>query len=217
MLAIRDVYKSYATPEGPLNVLRGIDLDVTAGQSLALTGESGSGKSTLLHAIGGLEPIDSGTIKIDETDISGLRDRHSAAFRRGRIGIVFQQFNLVSSLTTAQNICLQARLSGQFDPAWAEHLTEILGLLGFRDRYPEQLSGGQQQRVAIARALALRPRLVLADEPTGNLDTETGDKVMEVFLDLIGETDCALVMVTHNPRLAGLMQLSVKLVQGRLA
>ncbi|MEM8790153.1 MAG: ABC transporter ATP-binding protein [Pseudomonadota bacterium] len=216
MLQITDVRKSYATPVGTLEVLRGIDLELGAGETLALTGESGSGKSTLMHALAGLEEIDGGTIAIDQTVISALSDRELAAFRRDRIGIVFQQFNLVPSLTVVQNVRLQARLSGRLDAGWIDHLIEALGLESMRARYPEQLSGGQQQRAAIARALALRPDLVLADEPTGNLDAETGDLVMEVFLNLVRETQCAFVMVTHNRRLAGMLQRTTRLAGGRL-
>ncbi|MEM7058239.1 MAG: ABC transporter ATP-binding protein [Pseudomonadota bacterium] len=216
VLTTKEVRKTYSTPEGPLQVLRGVSLDLDAGETLALTGESGSGKSTLLHAIGGLEPIDSGEIFLDGVEIGALSDRQSASVRRDSIGIVFQQFNLVSSLTIDQNIRLQARMSGRHDSEWVGHLTNVLGLDGLQDRYPEQLSGGQQQRAAIARALALRPHLVLADEPTGNLDAETGDRVMELFLKLTHETNCALVMVTHNPRLAQALQRTATLVQGQL-
>ena len=216
MLAVKDVRRSYPTPEGQLEVLRGVSLDLAAGETLALTGESGSGKSTLLHMIGGLEPIDSGQITLDGFEISAFNDRRASAFRRDRIGIVFQQFNLVSSLTVDQNMRLQARLSGRLDGAWIRHLTGELGLDGLTARYPEQLSGGQQQRVAIARALALRPDVVLADEPTGNLDAETGDKVMEILLNLVEQTGCALMMVTHNLRLAKMLGRQARLLEGRL-
>ncbi|MEM9141297.1 MAG: ATP-binding cassette domain-containing protein, partial [Pseudomonadota bacterium] len=165
MLEIRRVQKSFQTPEGPLQVLKGVDLDVASGESLALTGESGSGKSTLLHAIAGLEPIDAGAIRVDGAEVTAMADRQAAAFRRTRIGIVFQQFNLIPSLTIAQNVRLQARLAAGVDEDWLGRLTSLLGLEGLESRFPEQLSGGQQQRAAIARALALRPGLVLADEP----------------------------------------------------
>ncbi|MEO1491198.1 MAG: ABC transporter ATP-binding protein [Pseudomonadota bacterium] len=217
MLTIRFVRKTYPTPEGPLEVLRDVSLDLAEGETLALIGESGSGKSTLLHTIGGLEPIDSGQIILDGTEISAFGDRRASAFRRDRIGIVFQQFNLVSSLSVDQNVRLQARLSGRHDGTWITRLTRTLGLDGLAARYPEQLSGGQQQRVAIARALALRPDLVLADEPTGNLDAETGDKVMELLLELVGQTGCGLVMVTHNLRLAEMLSRQVRLIEGRIA
>lgn len=217
MLEIRDVRKSYATPEGPLEVLRGIDLDLACGETLALTGDSGSGKSTLLHAIAGLEPVTGGTVSLDGTVMNALSDRQSAAFRRDRIGIVFQQFNLVPSLTVHQNMCLQARLAERCDDTWIDRLSDALGLKGLLSRFPEQLSGGQQQRVAIARALAVRPDLVLADEPTGNLDAGTGDTVMELFLELVRETHCGFVLVTHNPRLAASLQRTAELSQGRLA
>ena len=217
MLEIRNVRKSFATAEGRLEVLQGVDLELGAGETLALTGDSGSGKSTLLHSIAALEQVDSGTITVGGKVVTALTDHHAAAFRCKHIGIVFQQFSLVPSLTVDQNMRLQARLSERHDATWIDRLAQALGLSELRSRYPEQLSGGQQQRAAIARALALRPDLVLADEPTGNLDTETGDRVMALFLDLVQETQCAFVMVTHNPRLAALLQYSVRLSAGRLA
>jgi putative ABC transport system ATP-binding protein len=211
------VRKSYATPQGPIPVLKGVDLTLAAGESLALLGESGSGKSTLLHLIGGLDDADSGEIMLDGVRVTGQPDAERAALRRERIGIVFQQFNLVPSLTVAGNIAFQARIAGRFDAAWQEELMERLGLAALRHRYPEQLSGGQQQRVAIGRALAIRPRLLIADEPTGNLDEATGDEVMGLALDLIARTGCGFLMVTHSTRLARRLDRQVTLASGVLA
>lgn len=217
LLTVRHVTKTYAGPDGPVAVLRGVDLDLDAGQSLALTGESGSGKSTLLHLIGGLDLPDTGTINLDGTVVSASDDRARAALRRGVVGVVFQQFNLIPSLTIAANIAFQARLAGKHDPARDRTLAERLGLTPHLAKYPEQLSGGQQQRVALARTLAPLPRLVLADEPTGNLDEGTADDVLAVMLDLVVETGAALLVVTHSERVAGRMARRVHLRDGRVA
>ena len=217
MLSVAAVTKTFQTPQGPLPVLRGVDLSLAAGKSLALMGESGSGKSTLLHLVAGLEPVDGGSIRIGETEVAGLGDPGRAALRRTRLGIVFQQFNLVPSLTVEGNLALQSRLAGRHDPGRIALLAERLGLSGLGDRYPEQLSGGQQQRVAVGRALAARPEIVLADEPTGNLDQATGDAMLDLVLDLISETGCALLLVTHSARLASRLDRCVTLDKGRIA
>jgi putative ABC transport system ATP-binding protein len=217
LLSLRDVSKTYATPEGKLEVLKGIDFDLPAAQSVALTGESGSGKSTLLHLVAGLDQPDSGQILVAGRDIAGLGDRSRAAYRRSEVGLIFQQFNLIPSLDVASNISFHARLAGRQDPAWELQLIETLGLTSLMKRYPEQLSGGQQQRVAISRTLAARPALVLADEPTGNLDEATGDTVLGLMLSLTKTSGAALLMVTHSPRLALMLDRSVLLRSGRIA
>jgi len=216
MLSVESLEKSFVTPQGPIPVLRGVSLSLEAGRSLALMGESGSGKSTLLHLVAGLEPADGGSIRIGGTEVTGLSDAGRARLRRERLGLVFQQFNLVPSLDVAANIAFQARLAGREDPDWQARLAARLGLDDLLARYPEQLSGGQQQRVAIARTLAARPDLVLADEPTGNLDQATGDAVLELALELIAEQGCAMLMVTHSARLAGRLDARVTLDKGRL-
>ena len=217
LLSVRQITKTYAGADGPVAVLRGIDLDLAAGQTVALTGESGSGKSTLLHLIGGLDSPDSGSIMLDGVDVAAADDRGRAALRRGKVGVVFQQFNLIPSLRVAANIAFQARLAGRHDPGWAAALADRIGLTPHLHKYPEQLSGGQQQRVAIARTLCARPKLVLADEPTGNLDEGTADAVLAVMLDLVAETGAALLMVTHSERLAGRMGHRLHLKSGRVA
>ena len=212
-----DVQKTFQTADGPFQVLRGVDLQLAAGETLALTGESGSGKSTLLHLIGGLDVPDTGTIVIDGQDVATLDDTGRAALRRTVVGVVFQQFNLIPSLTVADNIAFQARLAGQYDPAWAATLSARMGLTQQLSKYPEQLSGGQQQRVAIARTLAARPKLVLADEPTGNLDEATAATVMDLMCELVADTGAGLLMVTHSDRLADLLGRRVHLAQGHVA
>ena len=217
LLSVNALKKSYAGAEGRVPVLRGIDMDVAAGETLALTGESGSGKSTLLHLIGGLDTADAGSIVLDGQDITQMDDAGRAAVRRSGVGIIFQQFNLIPSLDIAANIAFQARLAGVYDVQGATDLAKALGLGAHLHKYPEQLSGGQQQRVAIARALAAKPRLILADEPTGNLDEATAAEVMAQMLELVAKTGAALVLVTHSPRLAGQMGRQLHLRQGLLA
>ncbi|HVI67910.1 MAG TPA: ATP-binding cassette domain-containing protein, partial [Bradyrhizobium sp.] len=178
MLSVQNLTKTYRTASETIAVLRGVNLEVARGERVALTGESGSGKSTLLHLIAGLDSADSGEIRLDETSVTALSDAGRAALRRDRLGLVFQQFNLIPSLNVADNLAFQARIAGRHDAAWHAELVERLGLASLLKRYPEQLSGGQQQRVAIGRALAPKPLLLLADEPTGNLDEDTADDVL---------------------------------------
>jgi len=216
LLEIDDLSKSYPGPEGAVPVLRGVSLTLAAGASLALTGESGSGKSTLLHLVAGLDRADGGLIRVAEQEVTGLDDAGRAALRRGTVAVIFQQFNLIPSLDVVANIGFQARLAGRGDPGRVRDLAEALGLGAHLTKYPEQLSGGQQQRVAIARALAARPRLILADEPTGNLDEATAGEVMAQLLALVRQEGAALMMVTHSGVLAGQLQARAHLRQGRL-
>ncbi|NNJ67048.1 MAG: ABC transporter ATP-binding protein [Boseongicola sp.] len=196
VLSVTSVNKSF----GDVAIIKGVSLTLSPGEVLALTGESGSGKSTLLHMIAGLEPIDTGEISIDGNSLSDLSESENAALRREKIGIVFQQFNLIPSLTVAQNLTFQARLAGKkVDIA---PLAASLGLADQLSKYPEQLSGGQQQRVAIGRAVAASPKLILADEPTGNLDEQTGDQVFDLLLSSARNEGAALLIVTHSDRLA---------------
>ncbi len=217
LLHVNNVTKSFETGEGTLSVLNGVSLELSSGKSLALTGESGSGKSTLLYLIGGLDVPDEGRIEILGQDIANLDDPQRAALRRGTVGVVFQQFNLIPSLNVAANLSFHARLSGSEDKLWTEHLVHYLGLGSLLDRFPEQLSGGQQQRVAIGRTLAARPALVLADEPTGNLDEATADVVMNLLLELVQESGAGLLMVTHSLRLAKRLDHQVNLQAGIIA
>ena len=217
LLTLTGVTKTYASGEGPLTVLDGIDLVLGAGTSLALTGESGSGKSTLLHLAAGLDLADAGRVDLAGVNLTTASDRERAALRRGTVGLVFQQFNLIPSLDVAANLAFQARLAGRHDAAWTAQLAQVLGLSALLGRYPEQLSGGQQQRVAIGRTLAARPQLVLADEPTGNLDEATGNAVLDLMLRLVDDSGAALLMVTHSPRLASRLDRRVTRSAGRIA
>jgi putative ABC transport system ATP-binding protein len=214
MLSIRNLTKSYRSGGEQVEVLRGVDLAVAAGESVALTGESGSGKSTLLHLIAGLDQADGGEIWLDDALMSALPDAGRAALRRDRLGLVFQQFNLVPSLDVSDNLAFQSRIAGRHDKAWQAELVERLGLSGLLKRYPEQLSGGQQQRVAIGRALAAKPLVLLADEPTGNLDEATADEVLGLARDLVRRTGCGFLMVTHSERLAATLDRRVRLHAG---
>jgi putative ABC transport system ATP-binding protein len=216
MLSVRNLAKSYRAAGEQVAVLRGVDLDVAAGESVALTGESGSGKSTLLHLIAGLDQADGGEVRLGETIVSNLPDAGRAALRRDRLGLVFQQFNLIPSLNVADNLAFQARIANRHDDVWHAELVERLGLGDLLKRYPEQLSGGQQQRVAIGRALAIKPLLLLADEPTGNLDETTADEVLSLARDLVTQTGCGFLMVTHSVRLAATLDRQVHLHAGMI-
>jgi len=217
VLAVTNLAKSYRSASETVTVLRGVNLRVAAGESVALTGESGSGKSTLLHLIAGLEAADSGEIKLADVSLTGLSDAARAKLRRDRLGLVFQQFNLIPSLNVDDNLKFQARIAGRHEAAWHTELVERLGLDDLLKRYPEQLSGGQQQRVAIGRALAPKPLLLLADEPTGNLDEETADEVLALARDLVARSGCGFLMVTHSTRLAATLDRQVNLHGGLIA
>jgi putative ABC transport system ATP-binding protein len=217
VLSVSGLTKSYRAGGEEVAVLRGVDLTVSAGESVALTGESGSGKSTLLHLIAGLDAADGGKIRLDNALVSELNDSGRAELRRDRLGLVFQQFNLIPSLSVEDNLVFQSRIAGRHDPDWHHELVERLGLGNFLRRYPEQLSGGQQQRVAIGRALATKPLLLLADEPTGNLDEATADEVLALARDLVARSGCGFLMVTHSARLAATLDRQVNLHAGVIA
>src|SRR3984957_17495563 len=190
VLSVRGLAKTYRSAGEQVVVLRGVNLDIAAGERVALSGESGSGKSTLLHFIAG---------------------PGRAALRRDRLGLVFQQFNLIPSLDVEDNLAFQSRIAGRHDAAWHAELVERLGLGGLLKRYPEQLSGGQQQRGAIGRALAGKTLLLLADEPTRNLDEATADEVLALTRDLVTRSGCGFLMVTHSARLAATLDRQINL------
>jgi putative ABC transport system ATP-binding protein len=217
VLSVRNLSKAYRSAGEQVVVLRGVNLQVAAGERVALTGESGSGKSTLLHLIAGLDRADGGEVRLADISVSDLTDAGRAALRRDRLGLVFQQFNLIPSLNVADNLAFQTRIAGRHDTAWHAELVERLGLGDLLKRYPEQLSGGQQQRVAIGRALAVKPLMLLADEPTGNLDEATADQVLALTRDLVARTGCSLLMVTHSARLAATLDRQINLSAGLIA
>jgi putative ABC transport system ATP-binding protein len=217
VLSVRNLTKTYRSASENVDVLRGVNLDVAPGERVALTGESGSGKSTLLHLIAGLDAADSGEIRLEDACVTDLSDAGRAALRRDRLGLVFQQFNLIPSLNVEDNLVFQSRIAGRHDAAWHGELVERLGLGTLLKRYPEQLSGGQQQRVAIGRALATKPLLLLADEPTGNLDEATADDVLALTRDLVTRSGCGFLMVTHSTRLAATLDRRVTLHAGLIA
>jgi len=217
MLKIQNVSKSYQTPQGSIPVINDVSLTLRPGETMALMGESGSGKSTLLHLIAGLDAVDTGSIHLKNSEITTLPDTKRAEMRRTQIGIIFQQFNLIPSLKIRDNLAFQARIADRFDPTWQSELIERLGLENLLDRYPEQLSGGQQQRVAIGRALAGKPELLLADEPTGNLDESTANEALGLAVDLVDRTGCSFLMVTHSAHLASFLHTKTTLRAGQLA
>ncbi|UWQ89682.1 ABC transporter ATP-binding protein [Rhodobacteraceae bacterium M382] len=216
LLSVRNVTKTYSGQNMGRAVLRDVSLDLAAGDTLALTGESGSGKSTLLHLVGALDTLDSGEITLMGQTYGALGDTGRAALRRQSLALVFQQFNLIPSLSVLQNVTFQARLAGQHDQAWVNQLIDRLGLSDLTDRFPEQLSGGQQQRVAIGRALAPRPLLLLADEPTGNLDETSSQAVLDLMLDLVADSGTALFLVTHSQQIANRLNRRLHLSGGHL-
>ena len=216
VLNLKAIQKSFRTNEGEVPVLSDISLSLFAGETLALRGESGSGKSTLLHIAGALELPDGGSVEIAGKNLSEMDDAERAAVRRTDVAIIFQQFNLIPSLTVASNITFQANLSGPVDKTKIEKIVSALGLMDQMKKYPEALSGGQQQRVAIARALVAEPKLLLADEPTGNLDEKTAQAVLEQMLKLVAETDTALMVVTHSQNVAARMDRQLLLIEGQL-
>ena len=219
IVQIRDLYKTYDEGGRRLPVLEGVSLDIATGEFFALLGASGSGKSTLLNLLSGIDSPDSGRILIDGTDITPLGDRQLTLFRRDCIGIVFQFFNLIPTLTVRENITLPQELSGSRPTTTEARADNLLDQVGLRDRagtFPDKLSGGEQQRVAIARALLHEPKLVLADEPTGNLDDETGRLVIELLLRLTREAGKTLVMATHSADIARQADRLGRIHEGRL-
>jgi len=217
MIELADVHLTLPSAAGAVNILRGVDLAVAAGTSLSVVGPSGSGKSSLMSIIGGIERPTSGTVRVDGVDLADLDEDGLALFRRDRIGILFQSFHLIPTMTALENTALPLELAGDRDafPA-AEALLREVGLAERTTHYPGQLSGGEQQRVALARALVNRPRLLLADEPTGNLDADTGRGVVDLIFAACAARGMTLLLITHDPDLAGRCQRHVVMERGRL-
>lgn len=217
VLDLKEVGLTLRGNAGPVEILRGISLAVSAGESLALIGPSGSGKSSLLMLMAGLERASAGSVTALGQDLTALDEDGLARFRRGNMGVVFQSFHLIPTLTALENVALPLEIAGVAD-AGARARAELAAVgLGARgDHYPSQLSGGEQQRVALARASAPRPRLLLADEPTGNLDTVNGAAIMELIFQLRDRHGATLVMVTHAPELAARCDRVLRMADGRL-
>jgi putative ABC transport system ATP-binding protein len=212
------VVKHYRTGAGVVRAVDGIDLTVEPGSSVAITGPSGCGKSTLLGLIGGLEAPSRGSVTLGETEISKLPERARARVRRERIGFLFQSDDLLPFLTAAENVAFQLALRGEDDDGHRSHqLLAEVGLAEHADKLPDQLSGGQRQRVGIARALVHRPSVLLADEPTGELDSAASDAVIDLLLAAQRETGVTLVVVTHDPHVAQRLDRTLRLRDGRLA
>ena len=217
ILETRDLKKQYGTGETAVHALAGVNLSVENGEFVAVVGTSGSGKSTLLHMLGGLDRATSGKVYVDGKDIFALKDEELTIFRRRKIGFVFQSFNLVPVLSVYENIVLPLQLDGKtVDNAFIGEIAEALGLKEKLNVLPNQLSGGQQQRVAIARALAAKPAILLADEPTGNLDSRTSQDVMGLLKTTSTKFSQTIVMITHNEEIAQLTDRIIRIEDGRI-
>ena len=217
MIETRDLVKSVDTSEGVLTILKGISLKFEAGEAVAIVGASGSGKSTLLGLMAGLDVSSSGEIILDGHELSSLDEEERAVLRGQLVGFVFQSFQLLPSLTALENVMLPIELKG--DTTAKEKAVDLLDRVGLSERwhhYPNQLSGGEQQRIAIARAFATEARILFADEPTGNLDTATGAKIVDLLFDLNKAFSTTLVLVTHDERLAARCDRQVRLVAGEV-
>jgi putative ABC transport system ATP-binding protein len=217
ILEVDGVHKAFASPAGTIEVLRGVNLHVAGGETVAIVGESGSGKSTLLSLLAGLDVPTQGSVRLDGSDLGALTEAELARFRARRLGIVFQQFHLMSGLTALENVSLPLELQGATDAdARAREVLEQVGLAKRAGHLPSRLSGGECQRVAIARALVVEPALLLADEPSGSLDAATGDAVDRLLFELVERRGATLVLVTHSDRLAAACDRCLKLADGTL-
>ena len=219
LVELRSIAKSFSEGERERVVFRDASLTIEQGEWLFLLGRSGSGKSTLLNLISGIDLPDEGQVLVDQRVLNRLSERDRTLFRRREIGFVFQSFNLIPTLTVEENVLLPLELTGELTPELAGRARELLDQVGLVERaasFPDRLSGGEQQRIAVARALVHRPKLVLADEPTGNLDAQTGRQVLDLFRQLVRETGATLVLVTHSDEVARLADRIVSVVDHRL-
>src|SRR5438093_7427547 len=218
MIAVRDLVKTIRNGPREVQIIRGISFDVPSQQFVAIMGPSGSGKSTLLGLIAGLDAPTSGSVIVDGIDITALREDELAQLRGQKLGFVFQSYHLIPTLTAIENVMLPMEFSGASNGATAraQHLLESVGLMDRRDHYPAQLSGGEQQRVALARAFVMKPSVLLADEPTGNLDSENGRHVLELLIRLNEEEGTTLILVTHDEMLASHAERRILLRDGQI-
>ncbi len=216
IIEIRDLKKTYRVGEVDVHALRGVNLNVAEGEFLAIVGHSGSGKSTLFNILGGLTPATSGTIRLGGEDLLAMSDLDRTKMRRGTVGFVFQKYNLLPTLNGRDNIALAGELAGRnnLDEPWFKEVLESLGIAKRLEHKPRAMSGGEQQRVAIARALVNHPKILLADEPTGNLDTENSDAVLNILRDLNKKFGQTILMITHNPEAADFADRKVRMKDG---
>ncbi|MFH4800296.1 ABC transporter ATP-binding protein [Vibrio diabolicus] len=216
LVTLKHASKSFVDGKESHRVLEGIDFTLNSGASVALTGASGSGKSTLLNIIAGFEPLSGGELWLDGDNAAAWKDPQWSRFRHQKLGVIFQQFNLLTPLNVKKNIAFPLNLNQQRWNDWCDYLVETLGISQLLDRHVSALSGGQQQRVATARALAHKPKLLLADEPTGNLDQKAGLEVMKLLNEITTQGNTAVLLVTHSPECAEFMQTQLRLKDGRL-
>lgn len=217
ILETKNLKKIYGSGEAEVHALDGVDLTVEKGEFVAVVGTSGSGKSTLLHMLGGLDRPTEGTVKVDGRELQGLKDEELTIFRRRKIGFVFQNYNLVPVINVYENIVLPIQLDGnREDTAYVKQIIDTLGLERKLNNLPNNLSGGQQQRVAIARALAAKPTIILADEPTGNLDSRTSQDVMGLLKVTSKKFSQTIVMITHNEEIAQMADRVIRIEDGRI-
>jgi putative ABC transport system ATP-binding protein len=217
IIALSDVHLTLTSRAGPVDILRGVSLDIPAGQSVAIVGPSGSGKTSLLMIMAGLERVTRGKVAVAGRDFVSMNEDQLALARGAEIGIVFQSFHLVPTMTALENVALPLEFAGRADAfEVASGLLDEVGLGARKAHFPAQLSGGEQQRVALARALAPRPKLILADEPTGNLDTATGSQVIDLLFGMQKRRGATLVLVTHDTNLAKLCERTIHMADGQL-
>ena len=216
-IELKSLYKIYKQGQNEVFALNGLSAEINRGEFLAILGPSGSGKSTLLHILGGLDSPSKGSVIVDGTDISEYSDRELAKYRRKTVGFVFQSFNLLPALTVQENIEMPVLIDeGTIDKEYLEEIEKGLGIDELKKRLPSQISGGQMQRVAIARSLANKPTLILADEPTGNLDSEISEKVLSLFLETCRRYGQTLVMITHNEEIATKADRIIRIRDGKI-
>lgn len=217
-ISLSGVHLTLDGPAGPVNILRGVDLDVPQGLALGVVGPSGSGKTTMIMIVAGLERVSQGRVSVAGTDYASLNEDALALFRRDNVGIVFQQFHLIPTMTALENVAVPLEFAGRTDAFdRAEAQLKRVGLGHRMDHYPGQLSGGEQQRVALARAFAVQPKILLADEPTGNLDGGTGQQIIELLFELHDHHDTTLVLITHDLKLAARCDRVVRINDGLIA